>query len=183
MSISTGTNDKYDEVIKVDDGETFDMTNVAGDTLAGPNPVTVGKDYQVEKIKVVMRFGAEEPEQTNQTGANVTVDFAEVRNQLSIRSQYASTGSDGELPSGVVYDENTWCNPPGSWEDETNASGAAFSGYTDVITFERDIEDIPMWSGSLEEGAELQMHWQVKGITDAQVQISVQNYLFVTDQN
>lgn len=183
MSITTGSGESYDEVLKLADGETFNETNNAGDEIPGTKSLTVGKDYQVQKVKVVLRFGAEEAEQTADADAGpVSTDFASVFNQLSIRDSYADTGSDGELPSGIAYDELTWCQPAGSYQDETNGTGGGWGGYTDVVTFERDIDDIPMWSGSLEEGSTLSMSWQVRGITDGQVQMQATNHLFVTEK-
>lgn len=182
MSISTGSND-YDEVIQLADGETFDGTNTSGDTLAGPNPLTVGKDYQVKKIIVELVMAPEQPEQGGDSdAATITTETGIAHHQLSIRSSYADTGSDGELSSGVAYNKITTCNPPGVFEDQTNGAGGGYGAISRVQRYEIDIEDVPMWSGSLEEGAELSMNWKVEGITGSLIQLWATNHLYVVEK-
>lgn len=174
----------YDEVLVLSDGTTFDETATGGDTVAGGATLTAGKDYQVHSIRTRLLAAGEEFEQTSDTGPiPVHADLGVFWNQLSIRNSYAERGSDNEIPSGVAYDEISHVQVSGHYQDKTNGVAGSFDGLDTDRVFVTDVAAMPTWSGSLEEGTEMSMHWKVEGITDGEVQLYATNYLFVTEES
>lgn len=185
MSITTKSGGKlYDEILQFSTG--WSWTNVEIDNAhevpeTGPTSLTVGKDYEVVKVRGQLVTAAEEYEDTGDSNADtVHTDIGNLRHQLSIRPDFAVKGGDGEVPSGVVYEEHCYSQNPATYTDDTNGNAASFDGTVNsVCDFMLDVEEIPTWSGDLEEGTTLSHHFMWDGIPSGQHQAHATNTLYV----
>lgn len=172
-------NDAVDEILVLKDGATFDETSTMEEQVTGAATLTAGRDYKVHGVRADLIAVPETYEQTSESAPGaVTSSVAQVRNQLSIRSAFAGLGGDNEVPSGVAFDETSFVSVHGNWKDNTNGNAGSFPGYSERNAIAFAVDDIPTWSGTLEEGTDMKMHWQLDSLPNGQIQLYAENYLF-----
>lgn len=168
--VSGGELEAADDILVLEDGDTFSSTNNAGDDAGANTALVIGKDVEVLAVRVHTLAIPEVSSVDSNVGGTNGIGAAA---QVTRRSQYTEAGSDDEIASGVLYEDTLYTVTPQTFNDTTNGSGGAGGAVIDDHEVWIDPAAVPGFNTELDAGEELWAAFEVRSIPGSEVELQL----------